>query len=86
MTRLWTAGNGIDVKKDSHGRILTFIWQGRAHSVQKVRQHWQVDTDWWSDEGRVHREYYAVTTTDGLFCVLYLDFQDEEWYLAKFYD
>lgn len=86
MTRLWPAGNKIEVERDPHGKLLAFTWQGRTHPVQKVRQHWQVDTDWWSTQGRVYREYLAVTTTDGLLCVLYLDFLDEQWYLAKCYD
>ena len=86
MTRLWTTGNGIEVKQDPRGKIHTFTWRGRTHTVQKVRQQWQVDTDWWSEEGRVHREYLAITTTDGLLCLLYLDFLDEQWYLAKCYD
>ena len=86
MTRLWTTGNGIDVKRDARGKMLYFIWQGRTHTIHKIRQQWQVDTDWWSEEGRVFREYFAVTTTDGLLCVLYLDFLDEQWYLAKAYD
>jgi hypothetical protein len=86
MTRLWTAGNGIEVTKDAHGRLLTLTWQGRTHTVYAVRQHWQVDTDWWSDEGRVRRECFALTTRDGLLCVIYLDLEDEQWYQAKLYD
>ncbi len=86
MTRLWTSGIGIDVQKDGRGKLQSFTWRDRLHTVQKIRQHWQVDTDWWSDDGRVAREYYAVTTTDGILCVVYLDFLDEQWYLAKCYD
>lgn len=86
MTRLWPAGNEIEVKRDPRGNLLSFTWQGRTHPIQKVRQRWQVDTDWWSTQGRVYREYLAVTTADGLLCVLYLDFLDEQWYLAKCYD
>ncbi|MBI4789673.1 MAG: hypothetical protein HY782_21800 [Chloroflexi bacterium] len=86
MTRLWTAGQEIRVQRDAHGKLLKFTWQGRTHPIQKVRQRWQVDADWWSEEGRVFREYFAVTTTDGLLCVLYFDFLDEQWYIAKCYD
>ena len=86
MTRLWTTGQEIRVQRDAHGELVKFTWQGRTHPIHKIRQQWQVDTDWWSEEGRVFREYFAVTTTDGLLCVLYLDFLDEQWYLAKCYD
>ena len=86
MTRLWTTGQPIRVQRDADGKLLNFTWQGRTHPIHQIRQQWQVDTDWWSEEGRVFREYFAVTTTDGLLCVLYLDFLDEQWYLAKCYD
>jgi hypothetical protein len=86
MTHLWIAGNGIEVRKDDQDRIRAFAWKGRKHAVGRVHQHWQVDTDWWSDAGRVHRDYYALTTTDGLLCVIYRDFEDELWYIAKIYD
>ena len=86
MTRLWAAGQGIEMQGDARGKLRNFIWQGRTHTIHTIRQHWQVDTDWWSEDGRVYREYFAVTTTEGLLCVLYLDFLDEQWYLEKCYD
>ncbi len=86
MTRLWTGGILIQLEKDQNGLVHTFTWNGHMHAVEKVRQHWQVDSDWWTEEGRVHRDYQAVTTMDGLLCVLYFDFQDEQWYLSKLYD
>ncbi len=86
MTRLWREGLGIEVKQDARGQVHSFEWNRRTHVVQKVRQRWQVDSDWWTEQGRVHRDYYAVTTTDGLLCVLYFDFQDEQWYVSKLYD
>ncbi|MCB0074137.1 MAG: hypothetical protein KDE20_21880 [Caldilineaceae bacterium] len=86
MTRLWPQGQPIDVATDSHGRPVRFDWQGRSHRLKQVQQRWQVDTDWWSEEGRVWRDYQAVITTDGLLCVLYLDLLEQRWYLAKLYD
>ncbi len=86
MTRLWKDGILIQVEKDAHGHVQSFEWNGRKRAVEKVRQRWQVDSDWWTEQGRVHRDYYAMTTTDGLLCVLYLDFQDERWYVSKLYD
>ncbi len=86
MTRLWTTGNSVEVTRDPHGKLRTFTWCGRTHTVSKIRQQWQVDTDWWSENGRVHRAYLKLTTTDGLLCDLYLDFLDDQWYIAKCYD
>ncbi|MEZ4719647.1 MAG: hypothetical protein R2851_26715 [Caldilineaceae bacterium] len=51
MTRLWPQGQPIDVATDSHGRPVRFDWQGRSHRLKQVQQRWQVDTDWWSEEG-----------------------------------
>ncbi len=86
MTRLWPNGSKIDIEGDARGKIVSFTWQGRTHPIQKTHQRWQVDTDWWSEEGEAHREYFALTTTDGLLCVIYRDLLDDKWYLAKLYD
>ncbi len=86
MTRLWTGGQGIAVERDARGNLISFTWEGRTYPIQTIQERWQADTDWWSAEGRVYREYLTVTTTNGLLCVLYLDFLDEQWYLAKIYD
>lgn len=92
MTRLLTKNNAIQVTRDARGKIRTFTWCGRTHTVQKVREQWQVDTDWWSEEGRVHRECLKLTTTDGMLCEVYLDLLDDSpseegaWYISKCYD
>ena len=86
MTRLWPEGEPIEMRVDGQGRPLRFIWQGRAHQVEQLQQRWQVDSDWWSEEGRVRRDYLTVTTANGLLCVLYFDMLDQSWYLAKLYD
>ena len=71
---------------DKRGQPFRFAWQGRSHRLQQVQQRWQVDSDWWSEEGRIWREYLAVITTGGLLCVIYFDFLEQGWYLAKIYD
>jgi len=86
MSRLWPEGEPIVVQVDEQGRPLRFVWRTRLHQLVQVQQHWQVDTDWWSDDGRVWREYLAVTTTTGLLCVIYQDLLTESWFLAKIYD
>lgn len=86
MTRLWAEGEEINVELGTAGWPACFIWQGRAHAVQNIRQRWQVDGDWWSDAGYVWREYMAVTTADGLFCVIYFDLITQQWRLSRLYD
>ena len=86
MSRLWPQGQPINMQTDDGGRPLRFSWQNRVHSLLQIQQHWQVDTDWWSDEGRLWRDYLAVTTTNGLLCVVYRDLLSGEWYLSKVYD
>jgi hypothetical protein len=86
MTRLWAGGEPIRVESDSSGRPIYFTWQGRRHRIERIQQRWQVETDWWSDEGHIWRDCLAVTTADGLLCVLYQDLLNEGWYLVQAYD
>jgi hypothetical protein len=86
MTRQWQAGEPIEMECDERGRPTGFRWRGKRHGLHRIRQRWTVDTDWWSDGGRVHRDYLAVTTLDGLLCVIYHDRLDDEWRLARLYD
>ena len=86
MTRLWPDGEAVSVQLNAGGWPDRFTWQGRTHAVRQVRQRWQVDSDWWSEAGRVWREYLALTTADGLLCVLYFDLAQANWYLAAVYD
>ena len=86
MTRLWPDGTEITVVVDERGQPAVFDWQGRRYRLQRVQQRWQIDSDWWSETGRVWRTYLAVTTENGLFCVIYYDMLAQVWYLEKLYD
>lgn len=86
MTRLWAEGRFVEVEANEHGQPLSFVWRGRRHRVQHVRQQWRVSIDWWDPRGQAERDYIAVTTSHGLLCVLYLDFENECWVLSKVYD
>lgn len=85
MTRLWE-GEPITVESDAQGRPLRFSWQGRLHHIERIQQQWQVDVDWWDEGGRAWRLYLAVTTVQGVLCVIYQDLLEERWYLSKIYD
>ena len=84
MTRLYPAGVPLTVTIDKAGRPRRFVLQGRPHHIQQIRQRWQVDTEWWQE--RIWRAYFAVTTAEGLLCVLYYDLAADAWYLSKLYD
>jgi len=86
MTRLWPDGRNIEVETNQLGQPLSFVWRGRRHRVQHVRQQWRVSTDWWDPRGQAERDYMAVTTSHGLLCVLFRDLADESWTLSKVYD
>ena len=87
MSRLWEDGEDINVTLDTHGWPIRFVWQNQTHAVQRVLQYWNVDMDWWSEQGRVCRDYVSVTTSGGLLCVLYCDLLDQQrWRLSKVYD
>ena len=86
MTRLLSTPHPLHVHLDAFDRPTRFVWNNLHYRIQEIRQHWQVDSDWWHESGRVQRDYYAVTTHEGLFCVLYYDSLDQRWYLNKLYD
>lgn len=86
MSRLWPGGEPILITLDRWQRPLTFLWRGRHHQVGAIHQHWQIDVDWWTEDGRLWRDYFALTTTGGLLCVVYHDHLDAVWMLARLYD
>ena len=86
MTRTWRNGLPIDIKVDQLGRPIRFALNGHRYRVRRIEQHWQVDTDWWTEGGRVWRDYYALTTVEGMLCVVYLDMIRHNWWLERVYD
>jgi hypothetical protein len=87
MTRLWVDGFPLQVQTNSRDQPAIFQLNGRRYVVEQVVQQWEVDTDWWTEQGRVWRRHYAVTTRgDGLFCVISYDVLKDEWRLERVYD
>ena len=87
MSRLFDPALAIEMDTDSWGRPTRFTLLSRQHKLLQALQHWQVDTDWWHEDGGVHREYWAVTTSGGLFCVVYKELAEPDgWFLTKMYD
>jgi hypothetical protein len=86
MSRLFDPPLAIDMETDSLGRPVRFALHGRRHKLARALEHWEVNVDWWKVEGRVHRQYWALTTTKGMLCVVYRDLEEGEWFLVKVYD
>jgi hypothetical protein len=86
MTRLWPAGEPVDVVLKPDGLPSRFLWRGRWHTVAAVANRWRVRSSWWQPAADAHREYIKLTTTDGLLCTLYHDLREGSWRLMRLYD
>ena len=87
MTRLWPEGLSLQVKTNSREQPSVFLLNDRRYVVERVVQQWEVDTDWWSEQGRVWRRRFAVITREeGMLCVLSYDVLKDEWRLDRLYD
>jgi hypothetical protein len=84
MTHLWPAGTPITVEYDDLLAPLAFTWQARPYRVQAVTKRWRLDQGWWQQ--RVWREYFKLTTTNGLLVIIYRDLLSGAWYLQRVYD
>jgi hypothetical protein len=84
MTHLWPAGVPITVEYDDLLVPHAFTWQGRQYQVQVVTKRWRLDQGWWQQ--RIWREYFKLTTTDGLLLIVYRDLLSGGWYLQRVYD
>ena len=86
MSRTWPAGHPILAQTDDAGRPVLFVLNEQRFRLLRIEQHWEVDTDWRSDDGRVWRRYVAATTLEGDLIVLFYDVLREDWFLEKLYD
>jgi hypothetical protein len=84
MTRLWPAGEPIQVECDSGGHPTAFTWQEREHIVQGIAKHWRVDEDWWQQH--LWRDYFKLYTDTGLLLIVYHDLLSGRWHLQRLYD
>lgn len=86
MTRLWPTGDPVQVVRAGDGAPARFFWHGGWHTVDMVANRWRVRSTWWLPAADAHREYFKLTTTDGLLCTLYRDLRDDAWYCMRIYD
>jgi hypothetical protein len=86
MTRVWPAGDPIHVTTGADGLPQAFLWRGRWHQVAGIANRWRVQSSWWSPQAAAWREYFKLTTDDGLLCTLYRDMESEGWFFARLFD
>ncbi len=86
MTHLWSPGDPVEIITDPDGAPSAFGWHGAWHTVEHIANRWRVRTSWWLPEATAWREYFKLTTSDGLLCTLYHDLYDGNWCCARLYD
>lgn len=86
MTRLWPAGEPVEVALGEDGLPTRFLWRGRWHTVAAIANRWRVRSSWWLPAADAHREYVKLTTVDGWLCALYRDLRDGTWHFVRLYD
>lgn len=86
MTHLFGDGEAIETWGENEGVPLGFTWQGTAHPVIEICNRWRVHTRWWEPARLVWREYWKVTTQDGLLCLIYHDLAGGGWFFSRLYD
>ena len=42
------------------GVPAAFGWQGQTHAVERLVQRWEVETDWWAEEGETRRLFVTL--------------------------
>jgi Domain of unknown function (DUF6504) len=84
MSRLWRDGDPIEVELDPDSLPRAFYWRGAWRQVACIANRWRVRAGWWSEE--VWREYFKLTTADGLLCTIYRDLHTGAWFCARLYD
>jgi hypothetical protein len=84
MSRLWADGDPIEVDVEADGLPRVFHWRGAWHPVTGIANRWRVRTGWWIEEA--WREYFKLTTADGLLCTIYHDLATGDWFCARLYD
>ena len=87
MTKTWADGLPVRVDAvDAQGVPASFGWQGQTHAVERLVQRWEVETDWWAEEGETRRLFVTLITKTGMLCVLFCDLVTGEWRLSRLYD
>jgi hypothetical protein len=85
VTRLLPQGEAIKTWGDKDAP-QGFVWRGAPHHIRHICNRWRVHTRWWESGETMWREYWKVTTDQGILCQLYHDLLDGGWFLSRLYD
>lgn len=69
----------VEVVTDSLGRPSTIHLASRARRVEHIRESWRIDDEWWRTP--ISRQYVRVVLDTGRLVTLYLDLEEQRWYL-----
>jgi hypothetical protein len=91
MTRLLLEGEAVQVWEsedaaDPGPGPAGFVWRGTSHQIEERCNRWRIHTRWWEVGEEIWREYWKVTTDQGVLCQLYHDLLDGRWFLSRVYD
>jgi hypothetical protein len=75
MTRLFLPAEAIEVTLADDATPKRFKWRGHSYRVSHVTHRWRISREWWLQP--IHREFYRLTTEDGLLVILYCDLHDQ---------
>jgi hypothetical protein len=91
MAHLLSEGEVIDMTLDALWQPQAFIWNSQCFLIRHISERWLVQTDFWSEQGEVSREYVKLTAWNErakseVLCEVYLDLIEEVWFLSCVYD
>jgi len=85
MSPFWSEGKPIAVRARD-GVPQSFIWHYEDQPILDHSIHWRIHTGWWIGR-EIWRDYWEITTGDGLLCVMLRDMlSDGDWYMERIYE
>ena len=69
----------VHVVTDLRGTPTTIHLSNRARRVEHIRESWRIDDEWWRTP--ISRQYVRVVLDTGRLVTLYLDLEEQRWYL-----
>ena len=69
----------VHVVTDVRDQPVTIHLGGRARRVEHLRESWRIDDEWWRTP--ISRMYVRVVLDTGRLVTLYLDLEEQRWYL-----
>ncbi|MEW6447408.1 MAG: DUF6504 family protein [Bacillota bacterium] len=67
-----------------NGVPRSFKWRGRRYAVRAVLERWKDTGRWW--KGEAPKLFFRVETAGGGLWEIYLDTDQDRWFLYRIYD